>query len=79
MNRKPRVFFNSKITVSGEAAELNGPDTREDILHGPLLSEDVEKLEAGRADVGASSNGIRGFVSVQRDVKLWINKIGMVG
>ena len=71
--------FDSIITIPGQARELDGADTWDDILHRPLLSQDVKKLKAGRTDVSAIRDGIRIFSIIGHMIELWSDKIGMVG
>jgi hypothetical protein len=59
--------------------ELNSADTRDDILDGPLLSQNIEKLETRRAYMDTARNRVGNNSAIQINKKSGVEKVGMVG
>ena len=70
---------NFEILVHGEVGELHGADAWDDILYRPCVSQDIEELETGRANIDAIGNGIRGFCPVACSKEPGIKEVSMVG
>jgi len=71
--------FNPKILVLWDTSELDSTQTWNNIFHGPLASENIEKLEARRTDVGTLSDRVRDHRFADPGEESWIEEIGVIG
>jgi len=59
--------------------ELNSPKARHNKLEWPLIADEIEELEAGRADMKAVKDRVGCFQTVLQDEEFRIHEVGMVG
>jgi hypothetical protein len=71
--------FNPEILILRDTSELNSTQAGNNIFHGPLASENIEKLEARRTHIDTLSDGVGDDSLVVHGEESWIEEVGMIG